>query len=56
MSICWGYAKPKRTLWSSQGCNDLYNNMCVPENEERMVGYQQHRMRSTSHTYRRVES
>jgi len=37
MSICWGYAKPKRTLWSSQGCNDLYNNMCVPENEERSV-------------------
>jgi hypothetical protein len=37
MSICWGYAKPKRTLWSSQGCNDLYNNMCVPENEERIV-------------------
>jgi hypothetical protein len=37
MSICWGYARPKRTLWSSQGCNALYNNMCVPENEERSV-------------------
>ena len=37
MSICWGYARVKRTLWSSQGCNDLYNNMCVAENEERSV-------------------
>jgi hypothetical protein len=35
MSISWGCAKPKRTMWSSQGCNDLYNNMCVAENEER---------------------
>jgi hypothetical protein len=35
MSICWGYARVKRTVWSSQGCNDLYNNMCVAENEER---------------------
>jgi DNA-directed RNA polymerase subunit F len=35
LSICWGYAKAKRTLWSSQGCNELYNNMCVAENEER---------------------
>jgi hypothetical protein len=37
MSICWGYAVVKRTLWSSQGCNELYNNMCVAENEERSV-------------------
>jgi hypothetical protein len=37
MSICWGYAKVKRTLWSSQGCNELYNNMCIAENEERSV-------------------
>jgi hypothetical protein len=37
MSICWGCARVKRTLWSSQGCNDLYNNMCVAENEERSV-------------------
>jgi hypothetical protein len=37
MSICWGCAKVKRTIWSSQGCNDLYNNMCVAENEERSV-------------------
>lgn len=35
MSICWGFARKKRTLWSSQGCNELYNNMCVAENEER---------------------
>ncbi|HEY95499.1 MAG TPA: hypothetical protein G4O15_11250 [Dehalococcoidia bacterium] len=35
MSICWGYARIKRTLWSSQGCNELYNNMCIAENEER---------------------
>jgi hypothetical protein len=35
LSICWGYARKKRTLWSSQGCNELYNNMCVAENEER---------------------
>lgn len=37
MSISWGCARLKRTLWSSQGCNDLYNNMCVAENEERSV-------------------
>ncbi len=37
MSICWGYARPKVTLWSSQGNNFLYNNMCVAENEERSV-------------------
>jgi len=37
MSICWGYAKPKKTLWSSQGSPLTYNNMCVAENEERSV-------------------
>ena len=37
MSICWGYARPKVTLWSSQGNNFLYNNMCIGENEERSV-------------------
>ncbi|MEE8419257.1 MAG: UGSC family (seleno)protein [Dehalococcoidales bacterium] len=37
MSICWGYAKPMKTLWSSQGSNAVYNNMCVAENEERSV-------------------
>jgi hypothetical protein len=34
MSICWGYARPKVTLWSSQGNGFLYNNMCLAENEE----------------------
>ncbi len=37
MSICWGYAKPKETLWSAQGNNFIYNNMCVGENEESSV-------------------
>jgi hypothetical protein len=37
MSICWGYAKIKKVLWSSQGNNYTYNNMCVAENEERSV-------------------
>ncbi len=35
MSIAWGCAHVKRTLWSSQGSPELYNNMCVAENEER---------------------
>jgi hypothetical protein len=37
MSICHGFAKPKITLWSSQGNNHTYNNMCAGENEERSV-------------------
>ncbi len=37
MSICWGYGRPKVTLWSSQGNGFLYNNMCFAENEERSV-------------------
>jgi hypothetical protein len=37
MSIGWGFAKPQATLWSSQGNNFIYNNMCVAENEERSV-------------------
>ncbi len=37
MSICWGFARPKVTLWSSQGNGFLYNNMCFAENEERSV-------------------
>ena len=37
MSICHGYAKSKKTLWSSQGDNQTYNNMCAGENEERNV-------------------
>jgi hypothetical protein len=35
MSICWGFAQPRKTLWSSQGNNMIYNNMCAAENEER---------------------
>jgi hypothetical protein len=37
MSICHGYAKPRNTLWSSQGNNYTYNNTCAGENEERSV-------------------
>jgi hypothetical protein len=37
MSACWGYNKPLQTLWSSQGNNFIFNNMCVAENEERSV-------------------
>ncbi len=37
MSICHGFAKPRNTLWSSQGNNHTYNNMCAGENEERSV-------------------
>jgi hypothetical protein len=37
MSICWGYAKPRQTLWSAQGNNHTYNNNCAGENEERSV-------------------
>jgi hypothetical protein len=37
MSICHGYAKLRTTLWSSQGNNHTYNNMCAGENEERSV-------------------
>lgn len=37
MSICHGFAKPKKTLWSSQGNNHLYNNSCCGENEEKSV-------------------
>jgi len=37
LSICWGYARPGETLWSSQGNNHTYNNMCAAENEERSV-------------------
>jgi hypothetical protein len=37
MSIIWGYARRKRTFWSSQGNNYSYNNLCMAENEERSV-------------------
>jgi hypothetical protein len=37
MSASWGFMRPRQTLWSSQGNNFIYNNMCVAENEERSV-------------------
>jgi hypothetical protein len=37
MSHCWGYNRPLKTLWSSQGNNLTYNSACVAENEERSV-------------------
>lgn len=37
MSTCWGYNRPRKTLWSSQGSNLTYNSMCAAENEERSV-------------------
>jgi hypothetical protein len=37
MSILWGYARPRRTFWTSQGNNYSYNNLCMAENEERSV-------------------
>lgn len=37
MSIIWGYARRRRTFWSSQGNNYSYNNLCMAENEERSV-------------------
>jgi hypothetical protein len=33
MSTCWENMKPKKNLWSSQGSNLTYNNMCCGENE-----------------------
>lgn len=37
MSILWGYARRRRTFWTSQGNNYTYNNLCMAENEERSV-------------------
>jgi len=37
MSIVWGYARRKRTFWTSQGNNYTYNNLCMAENEGRSV-------------------
>jgi hypothetical protein len=37
MSLCWGYARPNKSFWSSQGNNETYNNMCAAENEEKSV-------------------
>lgn len=37
MSVTHGFARVRNTLWSSQGNNHTYNNMCAGENEERSV-------------------
>ena len=37
MSKIWGYARRRRTFWTSQGNNYTYNNLCLAENEERSV-------------------
>jgi hypothetical protein len=37
LSINWGYMRLRKTLWTSQGNNFGYNNMCCAENEERSV-------------------
>lgn len=37
MSMVWGFARRKRTFWTSQGNNYTYNNLCMAENEERSV-------------------
>jgi hypothetical protein len=37
MSILWGFARRRRTFWTSQGNNYSYNNLCMAENEERSV-------------------
>jgi hypothetical protein len=37
MSACWGYNRPMKTLWSSQGNGLIFGNMCAAENEERSV-------------------
>ena len=37
MSKAWGFARRKKTFWSSQGNNYTYNNLCVAESEERSV-------------------
>lgn len=37
ISMAYGFARREMTLWSSQGNNLIYNNMCAAENEERSV-------------------
>jgi hypothetical protein len=37
MSILLGFARRKKTFWTSQGNNYAYNNLCMAENEERSV-------------------
>ena len=34
LSFCHGHGKAKKTMWTSQGSNLTYNNMCIAENEE----------------------
>ncbi len=37
MGTVWGFNRPLKTLWSSQGNNLTYNSMCAGENEEKSV-------------------
>jgi hypothetical protein len=37
MSMLWGFARRRKTFWTSQGNNYAYNNLCMAENEERSV-------------------
>ena len=37
MGAVWGFNRPLKTLWSSQGNNLTYNSMCAGENEEKSV-------------------
>jgi hypothetical protein len=37
MGTVWGYNRPLKTLWSSQGNSLVYNSSCAGENEEKSV-------------------
>jgi hypothetical protein len=37
MGAVWGFNRPLKTMWSSQGNNLTYNSMCAGENEEKSV-------------------
>jgi hypothetical protein len=37
MGAVWGFNRPLKTLWSSQGNSLTYNSMCAGENEEKSV-------------------
>jgi hypothetical protein len=37
MSAVWGFNKPGKTLWSTQGNGLIFSSMCAAENEERSV-------------------
>ncbi len=37
MSAVWGFARIKKTLWSSQGNSLIFTSMCAAENEEKSV-------------------